>query len=65
MSTYTFMRHERKPQAMRMPGTRKTSRSHQTQFASGSHHTLRRMISASTTAANRIHLIISATKNTQ
>ena len=65
VSTYTFIRHERKPQAMRAAGTRKMSSSHHTQLASGSHHTLSRMTRASTTAANRIHLIISATKNTQ
>ena len=31
VSTYTFMRHERKPQAMRTAGTRKTSSSQPTQ----------------------------------
>ena len=50
---------------MRAAGTRKMSRSHHTQLASGSHHTRSRMTRASTTAANRIHLIISATKKTQ
>jgi hypothetical protein len=50
---------------MRAAGTMKTRSSHHTQPASGSHHTLSRMISPRTAAANRIHLSISATKNTQ
>ncbi len=50
---------------MRAAGMRNTSSSHHTQPASGSHHTLSRTMRARTAAAKRIHLIISATKNTQ
>src|SRR5450759_4617240 len=60
-----FMRHERKPQAMRTAGTRNTSSSHHTQPASGINHTLSRMMTARTAAAKMIHLTISATKKIQ
>src|SRR5665647_3288568 len=64
-SVSLFMRHERKPQAMRTAGTRKTSSSHHTQPASGINHTLSTMMSARTAAEKMIHLTISATKKIQ